>query len=217
MTTMNDLVSRYLAAWNETADAPRRDLIASTFTDTARYVDPLSKAAGHAEIDAMVRAVQARFPGHVFSQAGTIDYHPPFVRFSWRLAAPGVPAIAGGTDIGLLGADGRLESVTGFSDPLKGANASSVRAPDGIVRTRDGVNLFCTDWGDGEPVVFAASWAMSSQMWQYQVRSLADHGLRCVAYDRRGHGRSSLPSWGMTTTRWPTTWAQYSISSIYEA
>jgi non-heme chloroperoxidase len=196
MTAMNDLVNRYLAAWNETADAPRRDLIAATFTDAARYVDPLMKGEGHAGIDAMIRAVQARYPGHVFSRARDIDHHPPFVRFSWRLAAAGATAIAAGTDVGVVVADGRLDSVTGFLDPVKPAHAPVVRAPDPFLRTRDGVSLFCKDWGEGEPVVFAASWALSSEMWQYQVRSLVDHGLRCITYDRRGHGRSSQPSWG---------------------
>jgi pimeloyl-ACP methyl ester carboxylesterase len=54
----------------------------------------------------------------------------------------------------------------------------------------EGIRLHYRDWGDGEPVVFLASWSLSSVMWQYQMVALADGGLRCVAYDRRGHGRS---------------------------
>ncbi len=57
----------------------------------------------------------------------------------------------------------------------------------------DGTPLFYRDWGAGAPVVFAASWALSSPMWQYQMAALTDAGLRCVAYDRRGHGRSGDP------------------------
>jgi pimeloyl-ACP methyl ester carboxylesterase len=202
MTGMNQLVSRYFAAWNETADSPRRDLIAATFTDAARYVDPLMKGEGHARIDALIRSVQERFPGHVFSQVGDIDHHQSFVRFSWRLAPAGGTEIVGGTDIargtdiGVVAEDGRLESVTGFLDPVKPVRTPVVRAPAAFLRTRDGVSLFCKDWGEGEPVVFTAGWALSSHMWQYQVRSLGDHGLRCIAYDRRGHGRSSQPWWG---------------------
>jgi non-heme chloroperoxidase len=64
------------------------------------------------------------------------------------------------------------------------------------IRTRDGVRLFHRDWGEGRPVVFAASWALSSEMWAYQVAHLSDQGLRCIAYDRRGHGRSDAPAGG---------------------
>lgn len=62
--------------------------------------------------------------------------------------------------------------------------------PVGLVRARDGTTLFVRDWGEGRPVVFAASWALPSTMWAYQVAQLSDRGLRCVAFDRRGHGRS---------------------------
>jgi pimeloyl-ACP methyl ester carboxylesterase len=64
------------------------------------------------------------------------------------------------------------------------------------VRTRDGVGLFVRDWGEGRPMLFVHSWAMSSPMWAYQVADLSDQGLRCVAYDRRGHGRSDVPAGG---------------------
>jgi len=64
------------------------------------------------------------------------------------------------------------------------------------VRTRDGVGLFVRDWGEGRPVLFVHSWAMQSAMWAYQVADLSDQGLRCVAFDRRGHGRSDIPAGG---------------------
>jgi pimeloyl-ACP methyl ester carboxylesterase len=62
--------------------------------------------------------------------------------------------------------------------------------------TSDGVQLLYQDWGAGEPVVFVSAWALSSRMWQYQMINLIEHGLRCVAYDRRGHGRSDQPGHG---------------------
>src|SRR4051812_23942563 len=64
------------------------------------------------------------------------------------------------------------------------------------IRTRDGVRLFHRDWGEGPPIVFAASWALSSEMWAYQVAPLSDAGFRCTPYDRRGHGRSDAPAGG---------------------
>src|ERR687883_13931 len=63
----------------------------------------------------------------------------------------------------------------------------------GFVQTDDGVSLFVRDWGEGEPVVFCAAWALSSIAWQYQMIHVVDSGRRAVAYDRRGHGRSEDP------------------------
>src|SRR6266508_4739957 len=72
--------------------------------------------------------------------------------------------------------------------------ANTIRTP--FIVTSDGASLFYKDWGNGKPVVFVHSWALNSDMWQYQMIHLADQGLRCVAYDRRGHGRSSDPGRG---------------------
>lgn len=65
-----------------------------------------------------------------------------------------------------------------------------------FIRTTDGVNLFYRDWGEGPPVVFVASWSMPSDSWSYAMLALSEQGLRCVAFDRRGHGRSSDPGLG---------------------
>jgi non-heme chloroperoxidase len=65
-----------------------------------------------------------------------------------------------------------------------------------FIAANDGTPLFYKDWGSGPPVVFLASWAMNSDLWQYQMTPMAEQGFRCVAYDRRGHGRSAQPSRG---------------------
>lgn len=65
-----------------------------------------------------------------------------------------------------------------------------------MIETADGVRLFVRDWGAGEPVVFVSSWALSGEMWAYQALPLAQAGLRCISYDRRGHGRSDDPGRG---------------------
>jgi non-heme chloroperoxidase len=56
--------------------------------------------------------------------------------------------------------------------------------------TDDGTPLFYTDTGTGAPVVLVPSAWLSSRMWEFQLPHLAANGLRAVAYDRRGHGRS---------------------------
>jgi non-heme chloroperoxidase len=65
-----------------------------------------------------------------------------------------------------------------------------------FIRTETQVSLFYRDWGAGPPVVFCAAWALSSAAWQYQMIGSVDGGLRAVAYDRRGHGRSDDPGGG---------------------
>ena len=71
--------------------------------------------------------------------------------------------------------------------------AGSVRSAMPFFETSDGTSLHYEDGGCGRPVVLVASAWLSSRMWEYQVPHLVGRGLRCVAYDRRGHGRSDSP------------------------
>jgi len=57
----------------------------------------------------------------------------------------------------------------------------------------DGTQIYYKDWGTGQPVVFSHGWPLSSDAWEDQMMFLADRGYRCIAHDRRGHGRSSQP------------------------
>lgn len=65
-----------------------------------------------------------------------------------------------------------------------------------VVEARDGTQLFYRSWGTGKPILFVAAWALHSEAWQYQMVRLSDEGFRCIAYDRRSHGRSSDPGTG---------------------
>jgi non-heme chloroperoxidase len=65
-----------------------------------------------------------------------------------------------------------------------------------FIETADGVRLAYRDWGEGRPVVFVHSWGVNAEMWDYQAMELLEHGLRCVAFDRRGHGGSDDPGRG---------------------
>ncbi len=62
-----------------------------------------------------------------------------------------------------------------------------------MITTKDGTQLYYKDWGSGAPVVFSHGWPLSSDAWESQMLFLAEHGYRCIAHDRRGHGRSSQP------------------------
>ena len=62
-----------------------------------------------------------------------------------------------------------------------------------MITMRDGTGIYYKDWGTGEPVVFSHGWPLCSDSWEAQMMFLASNGYRCIAHDRRGHGRSSQP------------------------
>src|ERR1039457_7300509 len=61
------------------------------------------------------------------------------------------------------------------------------------ITTKDGTQIYYKDWGSGQPVVFSHGWPLNSDSWGAQMLFLASNGYRCIAHDRRGHGRSSRP------------------------
>lgn len=61
------------------------------------------------------------------------------------------------------------------------------------ITTKDGTQIYYKDWGAGPPVVFSHGWPLSADNWEAQMLFLAAQGYRCIAHDRRGHGRSSQP------------------------
>ena len=64
------------------------------------------------------------------------------------------------------------------------------------ITTKDGTQIYYKDWGKGPVVTFSHGWPLNSDAWDGQMLFLVQHGFRCVAVDRRGHGRSSQPSFG---------------------
>jgi hypothetical protein len=122
MSTVNEVVANYIAAWNETDGGRRRDLITRTWSDDGSYLDSHRDSTGHAAIDAMIAAVQERFPGYRFRLCSGIEAHHGQVRFSWNAGGTDTaPLFFAGTDFATLASDGRFRAVTGFTDAVPSA------------------------------------------------------------------------------------------------
>ena len=65
--------------------------------------------------------------------------------------------------------------------------------PGSMLTVKDGTRIYFKDWGTGQPVVFSHGWPLTADAWDAQMVFLASRGYRCIAHDRRGHGRSSQP------------------------
>ena len=114
---MQEIVERYLAAWNETDAERRRGLVDALWTEDGSYTDPLADAWGRAEIDGLIGAVQQQFPGFVFTLLGAPDAHHSQARFAWSFGPDGAvePPVVG-FDVVALDGDGRIATVLGFLD-----------------------------------------------------------------------------------------------------
>lgn len=68
--------------------------------------------------------------------------------------------------------------------------------PASTITTADGTQIYYKDWGTGPVMVFSHGWPLCSDSWEAQMLFLAEAGFRCVAHDRRGHGRSTQSATG---------------------
>lgn len=93
-------------------------------------------------------------------------------------AAASLPAVT-------MAATAKKEKVSPSSHQSEGGHT--------MITTKDGTQIFYKDWGSGQPVVFSHGWPLSADAWEDQMFFLASRGFRCIAHDRRGHGRSSQP------------------------
>ncbi|GAA2300482.1 nuclear transport factor 2 family protein [Nonomuraea roseoviolacea subsp. roseoviolacea] len=118
MSDINELVQRYLAAWNETDATARRAALAEVFAEDATYTDPLVSVRGLDGLDATIAAVQGQFGGLVFSLGGAVDAHHDIARFTWNLGPEGAEPLAVGFDVAVIGEDGRITQVLGFLDKV---------------------------------------------------------------------------------------------------
>jgi SnoaL-like domain len=119
---MQEIIERYIAAWNETDAAARRALVGSLWAADGSYTDPLADVRGPEEIAGLMGAAQQQFPGLVFTLGGPVDANHNQARFTWHLgpAAGGEPVVIG-FDVVVLDAAGQIASVHGFLDQVPAA------------------------------------------------------------------------------------------------
>jgi SnoaL-like domain len=118
---MQEIIERYIAAWNEKDPARRRDLVDQLWAPEGSYTDPLADVRGRAEIDGLIGAVQQQFPDLVFTLGGPVDTHHHQARFTWHLGPDDGEPIVIGFDVAVLDADGHLRTVYGFLDKVPAA------------------------------------------------------------------------------------------------
>jgi len=100
------------------APSARRVLISEVWAENGRYIDPLAEVAGRDEIDTVITAAQAQFPGMRFRLASAVDAHHEQARFTWELGPDGAEAPVVGFDVAQRDGDGRLALVLGFLDKV---------------------------------------------------------------------------------------------------
>ncbi|MFE1440287.1 nuclear transport factor 2 family protein [Streptomyces sp. NPDC058739] len=121
-TRYQDVVTRYLEAWNTTEAVALAKAVADVWSADGTYTDPASDVRGHDQITAMIAGTQDQFPGFVFRLVGEADGHHDTARFSWELVheSEGSAPVAG-SDVITLDAEDRITAVYGFFDRIPDA------------------------------------------------------------------------------------------------
>ena len=118
---MQEIMDRYIAAWNETDAGKRRELVGSLWAADGSYTDPLADVRGPDAIAELIGAAQQQFPGFVFTPGGPVDANHNQARFTWHLGPSGAEPVVIGFDVVVLDGGGQIAAVHGFLDRVPAA------------------------------------------------------------------------------------------------
>ena len=115
MEDVQTLVTRYIAAFNESDPDRRREQLEALYTADCTYTDPHVDLRGAAQIDGFIEQTQERFPGVTFRLGGAVDAHHDQARFQWHAGPSDAPETIVGFDV-IVTENGRIRNVYGFTD-----------------------------------------------------------------------------------------------------
>lgn len=118
---MQEIIDRYIAAWNETDPDARRAVVGSLWAADGSYTDPLADVRGPDAIAELIGAAQQQFRGFMFTLGGPVDGHHNQARFTWHLGPYGAEPVVIGFDVVVLDDAGQIASVHGFLDQAPAA------------------------------------------------------------------------------------------------
>ena len=114
MTSTEEIVLAYVAAWTETDEGKRRTLLEKSWAENGIYTDPTVEVVGREALVQHIGGIHQRFAGHRILLTSGVDEHHGRLRFTWDMVSPEGSRVSEGIDFGEVGSDNRLIRITGF-------------------------------------------------------------------------------------------------------
>jgi hypothetical protein len=114
VTTTEEIVLAYVAAWSETDEAKRRALLEKGWAENSTYTDPTVEVVGREALVQHIGGIHRQFTDCRIILTSRVDEHHDRIRFTWAMVNPKGSRVSEGIDFGEVGSDGRLIRITGF-------------------------------------------------------------------------------------------------------